>query len=131
MPLIGDPALAPPGAPRLLFVCARIEDDRGEASGPAQAPMVLGAIARGLGWDVRCIDAYLEDDVEAALRDALAEYPADVVGLTALTAEFRSMHRLARVARAARPGAVVLAGGPHPSADPADTLSNEAIDAAV
>lgn len=93
--------------------------------------MVLGAVARVLGWDVRCIDAYLEDDVEAALGEALREFPADVVGLTALTAEFRSMHRLARVARAARPGAVVLAGGPHASADPADTVANEAIDAAV
>jgi len=131
VPLLGDPSLAPPGAPRLLFVRARIEDDRGEASGPAQAPMVLGAVARRLGWDVRCLDAYLEEDPEASLRSALAEFPADVVGLTALTAEFRSMHRLARVARAERPGAVVLAGGPHPSADPAETVANGAIDAAV
>ncbi len=131
MSLLGDPSLAAPGAPRLLFVRARIEDDRGEASGPAQAPLVLGAVARGLGWDVRCLDAYLEDDPEQALRAALSEFPADVIGLTALTAEFRSMHRLARVARAVRPGAVVLAGGPHPSADPEDTVANDAIDAAV
>ncbi|MEI8356990.1 MAG: radical SAM protein [Deltaproteobacteria bacterium] len=131
MALLGDPTLAPAGAPRLLFVKARIEDHQGEASGPAQGPMMLGAVARDLGWDVRCLDTYLEDDDEAALRAALAEFPADVIGLSALTAEFRSMHRLARAARSVRPGALILAGGPHPSADPDETIANEAIDGAV
>lgn len=130
--LLGDPALAPGhGAPRILFIKARIEEHRGEASAPSLGPMLLGAVARGIGWDARCTDTYLVDDDEAAVRAALREFPADVVGLSALTAEFRSMHRLARVARAARPDAVILAGGAHPSADRDDTLANPAIDAAV
>jgi radical SAM superfamily enzyme YgiQ (UPF0313 family) len=129
--LLGNAAGLGQDALKILFVKARIDDHRGEASAPAQGPMVLGAVARELGWQARCVDTYLVEDDEAALRDALAQYPADVIGLSALTAEFRSMHRLARIAREVRPDAVILAGGAHPSADPADTVGNEAIDAAV
>lgn len=129
--LLGNAAGLGPDAPRILFIKARIDDHHGEASAPAQGPMVLGAVARQLGWDARCIDTYLEHDPEAALRDALARFPADVIGLSSLTAEHRSMHRLARLARELRPQAVILAGGAHPSADPQDTVRNAAIDAAV
>ncbi|MCC6216151.1 MAG: B12-binding domain-containing radical SAM protein [Polyangiaceae bacterium] len=122
---------AGPDAPKLLFVKARIEDHVGEASAPAQAPMLLGAVARQRGWEVRTVDAYLEADPAGAVAAALARFPATVVGMTALTAEYRSLHELARVARRARPSAVVLAGGAHASADPDDVLANEAIDAAV
>lgn len=128
--LLGN-APAPADAPRILFVKARIEDHLGESSAPSQGPMVLGAVARSLGWDARCVDSYLEDDPAAALREALTRFPADVIGLSALTAEFRSMHELARVARALRPDAVILAGGAHASADPDDVVRNDAIDAAV
>ena len=54
------------GAPRLLLIKARIENHRGEASAPAQGTMYLGAVARGLGWDVRSLDTYLVDDAERA-----------------------------------------------------------------
>jgi len=128
--LLGN-AAAREGAPKILFVKARIDDHHGEASAPAQAPMVLGAIARQMGWEARCLDTYLEPDPEAALREALQLFPAQVIGLTALTAEHRSMHRLAALARRLRPDAVILAGGAHASADPDDTAGDPAIDAAV
>lgn len=121
---------AAPDAPKILFVKARIEDHLGESSAPSQGPTVLGAVARSLGWDARCVDTYLEDDPESALREALARFPADAIGLSALTAEFRSMHQLARLARALRPDAVILAGGAHASAID-DVVGNEAVDAAV
>ena len=128
--LLGN-APASADAPKILFVKARIEDHQGESSAPSQGPMVLGAVARSVGWDARCLDSYLEDDPEASLREALAAFPADVIGLSALTAEFRSMHQLARLARTLRPDAVILAGGAHASADPDDVVANSAIDAAV
>jgi radical SAM superfamily enzyme YgiQ (UPF0313 family) len=93
--------------------------------------MVLGAVARELGWRVCCIDSYLESDPDAAIREALRRFPADVVGLSALTAEHRSMHHFAAVARQARPDAVILAGGAHASAEPEATAADPAIDAAV
>jgi len=120
---------ANPGGRRLLLVKARIDDHRGEASAPAQGPMVLGAVAREIGWDVRCIDTYLVEDPERALREALHEFPAEVIGLSALTAESRCLHRLAAEARRAAPNAVILAGGAHPSAEPEKTAADPAIDA--
>ena len=124
-------AVAREGAPKVLFVKARIDAHHGEASAPAQGPMMLGAVARQLGWDARCVDTYLESDPEEALRDALRQFPAQVIGFSALTAEHRSMHRLATLARELRPDAVILAGGAHASADPDQTVANPAIDAAV
>jgi radical SAM superfamily enzyme YgiQ (UPF0313 family) len=119
------------GALRLLLVKARIDDHLGEASAPAQGTMILGAVARELGWDVRCLDTYLVEDDEASVREAIEFFEPQVIGLSALTAESRALHRVAPVARAAAPGAVILAGGPHPSAEPEKTAADPAIDAAV
>jgi anaerobic magnesium-protoporphyrin IX monomethyl ester cyclase len=128
--LLGN-AVARHGAPRVLFVKARIDDHHGEASAPAQGPMMLGAIARRMGWEARCVDTYLEASPEDALREALAQFAPHVIGLSALTAEHRSMHRLAKLARELCPDAVILAGGAHASADPEETVNDLAIDAAV
>ena len=129
--LLGGGGVDSPDAPRLLLIKARIDDHQGEASAPAQGPMILGAVARELGWQARCIDTYLEDEPEEAIRQALRVYPAEVIGLSALTAEHRSMHRFAQVAREARPQALILAGGAHASAEPDKTALDPAIDAAV
>ena len=119
------------GLPRLLLIKARIDDHLGEASAPAQGTMILGAVARELGWDVRALDTYLVDDDEAAVREAIRSFAPHVIGLSALTAESRAMHRLARTARDAAPHAVLLVGGPHPSAEPEKSAADPAVDAAV
>lgn len=93
--------------------------------------MYLGSVARELGWDVRALDTYLVEGDTEALTDALAEFPADVVGLSALTAESRSLFRLATAARRAAPSAVILAGGAHASAEPEATAAHADVDAAV
>ncbi len=129
--LLGGAAARALGGPRLLLVKARIDDHLGEASAPAQGTMILGAVAREAGWDVRCLDTYLVYDDEAAVREAIRVFAPDVIGLSALTAESRALHRLARAARDAAPQAVLLAGGPHPSAEPEKTAADPAIDAAV
>ncbi len=129
--LLGRADASAPGAPKLLLIRARIDDHYGEASAPAQGLMYLGAVARTCAWDTRALDTYLVEDPEVAIRVALKRFPADVIGISALTAESRSMHALARVVRAARPEAVVLAGGAHASAEPVQTALNPAVDAAV
>src|SRR5689334_12868129 len=111
--LLGAKSSAAQGAPRLLLLKARIDSHEGEASAPAQGPMALGAVARQRGWDVRCIDSYLVSDPEQAVQQALREFPAQVIGISALTAESPGMHRLAQAARRAAPDAIILAGGAH------------------
>jgi radical SAM superfamily enzyme YgiQ (UPF0313 family) len=119
-------------AHRLLLIKARIEDREGEGSAPPVGVMQLGATARTWsGWQVRAIDLFLEKDEETAIYNALRQYPADVIGLSALTAESDSLYRAARYARRAAPEAVILAGGPHASSYTRETLARPEIDGVV
>ncbi len=116
----------------MLLIKARIEDHEGESSAPAVGVMQLGATARAWsGWQVRALDLFLERDEEKAIRDALRQYPADVIGLSGLTAESDSLYRAARYARQGAPEAVILAGGPHASSYTRDTIGRPEIDGAV
>lgn len=119
-------------AHRLLLIKARIEDPEGEASAPAVGVMQLGATARAWsGWQVRAVDLWLERDEEAAIRDALRQFPAEVIGLSGLTAESDSLYRAARYARQGAPRALILAGGPHASHYTRETLARPEIDVVV
>lgn len=94
--------------------------------------MQLGATARAWsGWQVRALDLFLENDEETAIRDALREFPADVIGLSGLTAESDSLYRAARYARQGAPEAVIIAGGPHASSYTPETVARPEIDGVV
>ncbi len=129
--LLGSSGGAPLNAPKLLLIKAHIEKPEGEASAPSLGTLYLGATARAVGWDVRCIDTYLEADPEGAIAAALQIFPARVVGLSALTAESLSMHRFAQLVRRLAPSVTILVGGPHASAEPEETARNPAVDAVV
>ncbi len=128
--LLGDARTAPrPDAPALLLIKARLEHHQGESSAPALGLMLLGAVARAWsGWDVRALDLYLERDEEQAIEEALGAFPPKVVGVSALTSESHSLHRVVRIVRERAPDALILVGGPYPSASPEECLANEAID---
>jgi len=68
-----------------------------------------------------------EEDVEKELR----AFRPDMVGLSAITAEGKSMHSLARLVKKVSPVTLVVAGGPHPTGYAADCMANPAIDIAV
>jgi len=119
-------------AHRLLLIKARIEDPEGECSAPAVGVMQLGATARAWsGWQVRALDLWLENDEETAIREALKQYPAEVIGLSGLTAESESLYRAARFAREGAPEAVILAGGPHASSYTQETVARPEINGIV
>ena len=126
------PAAHEENAPRLLLIKARIEDREGEGSAPSVGVMQLGATAREWsGWQVRALDLFLEKDEESAIRDALKQFPADVIGLSALTAESDSLYRAARYARQGAPEAVIIAGGPHATSYTRETVNRPEIDGVV
>jgi len=80
---------------------------------------------------VRSLDLWLENNEEAAIRDALRQYPAEVIGLSGLTAESDSLYRAARYARQGAPGAVILAGGPHATSYTQQTVARPEIDGVI
>ena len=116
---------------KLLLVKCRTEEAGSVACCPPLGLLSLAAVARKCGWDVRLFDAYLHRRPEAALESLARRWQPVVVGLSAITCEHRSLHRLARAARRGAPGALVVAGGPHPTVYPHRTLADPALDAVV
>ncbi len=82
----------------------------------------LAAVARQDGAQVQIWDYDVERFSQEALRSRLLEFRPDVVGITLMTPTAPRGGRLARVAKQALPDVLTVAGGPHPSALPEQTL---------
>lgn len=71
------------------------------------------------------------DPAWAEVRVAVEDFGPDLVGISAKTPAWSSALACARMAREAAPQALILAGGPHPSAVGRAVLDHPDIDAAV
>jgi radical SAM superfamily enzyme YgiQ (UPF0313 family) len=99
-------------------------------------PLGLMYLAQALrqdlpGTQVSLIDCVAErlDESQAARR--AADMDPDVVGLSALTHYFYDAWRTARAVKEAKPGAVVVIGGPHMSALGRQTMAHDCFDYGV
>ncbi len=93
---------------------------------PLDLLMVAAAVPQ---HECRILDMRLEED--GALETTLREFRPAVVGLTAYTAEAWSAKALARRVRSTLPDALIVWGGYHATMDPADALSEPAVDLLV
>ncbi len=117
---------------KLLLIKATDGNYKHGFSSPPLGIMSIASIARErCGWDVRLLDTFLHEYPEKTILDLMTDWTPDVVGFSAFTAESINLHRYAKVVRKALPKAIILAGGPHPSQYPDETLENLAIDGAV
>lgn len=92
--------------------------------------MYLAAVARRR-WPsarIRIVDSRFETLDWEEIKDRFA---ADIIGISALTAEAISMHGLAAEARKAGISVPIVAGGPHASGYPEDTLEDPNFDLCV
>jgi len=117
---------------RILLLKPRVSVAYDQVTVPPLGPLYLSAVLKKAGYaEVRVLhlDALGlgEEDIEKELR----AFKPDVVGLSAITAEGRSMHSLARLVKKVSPATLVVAGGPHPTGYAADCMENPAIDIAV
>lgn len=87
----------------------------------------LASVLRAKGHQVRVIDTRFHPGNLTGVRTELDAFSPDIVGLSGLTPEARSIHSLARMAKTASVPAVI-AGGPYPSSDPQGALSDPNID---
>lgn len=81
--------------------------------------------------EVRIIDQTIEKIPFRDIAEMIRNWRPDMVGLSALSAETRALHRIAGLAKALRPETVVVAGGPHPSAYPERVMADENFDYVV
>ncbi len=73
----------------------------------------------------------LHRHAEEAFESVLESFRPDVVGLQLFSHEVAAAEPYVRLARAGLPGVRVVAGGPHPSADPEGTMQATNVDYAV
>ncbi len=83
------------------------------------------------GTSVDALDMKVSDARPGDIGRIAAERGADIVGLSALTVHWEEMAEAARAARAAVPGALIVAGGPHATCFSGRVLDSGLFDAAV
>jgi radical SAM superfamily enzyme YgiQ (UPF0313 family) len=92
---------------------------------------IAASLRKRLGAEVRLVDAMFDPGILETVRRAVRELKPDVVGISALTAEFFLAHRIAAAVKAENPGIPVVMGGPHSSSDPEGVTQDANVDAVV
>ena len=82
----------------------------------------LAAVLEQKGVDVRVIDAQFESLGLAKTVERARKAGAKMFAITAMTHEIHRAHEVAEAIKEVVPGAVVIVGGPHPTALPVRTM---------
>lgn len=89
------------------------------------------ALKQDGGHDVKIIDARLERLSPSQIASAALDFKPDVIGISAMHAEFQHCRETSAALKLALPGAPIILGGPFPSADPVSALSDTNIECAA
>lgn len=115
--------------PRVTLVKLGTMDQVESRAVPPLGCMYLAAVLRQqLGAECRIIDPRLTADDAPRIVERVAQAPADVVGLSAMTSEAPQLHQVARLLKARLPETPIVVGGPHATSDPDDVLSDPNVD---
>src|SRR5580765_7833049 len=93
----------------------------GEETIPGTGILVLAALARERGYDVRVIDAKRAGTTNEDAASAIIALEPDVLGISCTTISVTNGNRVAAQVKAALPGCVTIVGGAHVSAVPERT----------
>lgn len=114
---------------RIIFIKCDQPSRGTEGRTPPLGLMSIAAYLREKGrHTIRIFDARFHG---SSLPAILREMNPEFVGLSALTIEAHSLHSIADLAKKLCPRAIVVAGGPHASFYPDETLSDQNIDVAI
>jgi radical SAM superfamily enzyme YgiQ (UPF0313 family) len=102
---------------------------------PVGIPVAIGSLAAYLkkhGVEIRVVDEEIVDITPGVLRELVEGLPRPYLfGLSCLTAHVVRGYQLAAMIKAQFPGAIVVAGGLHPTAVPEEALATGHIDYVV
>lgn len=98
---------------------------------PAQAIGILSGVLLKEGFDVKPLDLLLEKEPYQTLRATIEEFSPDAVGVSFITPLHNEVAEIARVTKGLKPDCFMIAGGPHATALPEDTLNSLDFDAVV
>lgn len=104
---------------RILFIFPETRYPSG------QPPLGLGmltAVSRGLGREVKVFDMSFRRHPFRELRETLNGYRPDTVGISVLTPQLTDAERAAGIVLETLPDSLLVAGGPHSTVLPVDTM---------
>ena len=84
----------------------------------------LASAARRAGWEPHILHCGKERFTYKKFASFIQANPFDVIGFKCLSYDFASLQQHARIVRAKQPGAIIIMGGPHPSALPVASLQS-------
>lgn len=87
-------------------------------------PLGLGYLASSVrnGHDVRILDCVKEGHDMDLFKSYFEKNMPDVIGFTVFSCDLESVRKSIELAKGLNPKVVTIAGGPHPSGDPAGTM---------
>lgn len=112
----------------LIHACYQYQE---KMATPPLGLLYLGSAVRGYGHSVRVLDARLPGFNFSQLISFLENYRPEIIGISALTCEAGHLNEISRAGRLHCPTAMIIAGGPHATAFPNQTLNESAVDVAV
>ena len=104
------------------------------AISPGTVPLGLACIAAPLlkgGHEVKIINLNLVSNQDEHLYKELQQFKPDFVGIYSTTPLIKKAYQIAAITRKTNEQAVIVAGGPHPSALPEEVLEESEIDCVV
>jgi len=116
---------------RILLVKAGCTRRYGQTVPPMGLLYISASLKRAGYHDIRLLHLDLDLPSDEELSALLTSYAPDIVGISAITAEAVSLHRVAAAARKVLPKALVVAGGAHPTGYPEDCLKDPNVDAVI
>ncbi len=97
---------------------------------PLNVAVLAGALRAG-GHEVRAVDLQVKPDAEAALRDAVASWQPEMVGVGFKTPLFEQAREIAATVRRLAPQTLLVGGGVHATYYPRESLEQTEFDAIV
>jgi len=106
----------------------RLPDSVNRAQGvyPPLGLAYIGAAIEKAGYDVKILDVQALNLTSSEARERIYSEKADIVGITAMTSNFRGVLEAAKFAKES--GAKVVLGGPQMSAYPKESLFSKYVD---
>jgi len=104
----------------------------GGSSSPSLGILMLAAVARQQGFECSVIDASALNLSEPELLYHIEKLTPDIIGISSTTLAIGNANSLAEAVKRLFPDVVIIAGGPHVTAAPRDTMTRfPALDIAV
>ncbi len=104
-------------------------DQRSEGTYERWAPHLglgyMTAYLRKQGVPCEIVDGKFEGLTVASTARRILSTQADIVGITMMTEDFGQAAEVAKRVKQDSPGATIVVGGPHPTAEPAKTLEDD------